>query len=314
MTDNNGNITCQFCNKIFSTKYNLIKHQKSTKYCLELQNVNIDFISCNYCNKNFSRKDTLENHLLVCKHTDVKFGKRDVINYKEIIEDQNKLLDKYKLEIIELGNKNKELEKYLVYVNLYEDERNKNKQLENTLENLASKAIEKAGNKTTNNIINNNKNKIIQSLKPLTEQHMKEQTKFLTYQNVKNGIDGIASFASNFTYKDRLYCSDVSRLSFIFKNEDDDIIKDPEGIEITNKFIEINREELLRLLEEYFLFIVEKLDKDCDTIEYKYWASRREEVIATRSAIKNGNGESNKEYYSQFRKSFLSALSELVKR
>jgi hypothetical protein len=59
---------CTFCKKVFSTKPNLINHQKTTKYCLQLQGrVNTNFL-CDYCNKHFTSQQTLNEHVLyTCK-------------------------------------------------------------------------------------------------------------------------------------------------------------------------------------------------------------------------------------------------------
>jgi len=62
---------CQYCQNIFGTKYSLKTHQKSAKYCLEIQkNANIDIVSdlsiCKACNKSFSSHN-FERHTLNCK-------------------------------------------------------------------------------------------------------------------------------------------------------------------------------------------------------------------------------------------------------
>lgn len=187
----------------------------------------------------------------------------------------------------------------------------KNEKLEDELKFLASKAIDKAGN-TINTT--NNKNQYYNQLLPLTQDYMNDQRQFLTFNNVKNGAHGLAHFASNHTFKDRIFCSDKSRLNFVFKNENDVIIKDPEGIEITKKFIEINREELLRLIEEYLNYITTEIMKDIGNDMYKFWAEKREEFISIRSAVLKGNVCENKESYCEFKRNFLLALSNLVPR
>lgn len=311
---------CTFCNKSFINKYNLQRHQNTSKKCLNVQDKKeeeyLEF-DCMYCSKLCSSKCNLESHMKNCKaklsinikDTSNKYENlfKEYENLKKKFEEVERQKNFFEIKFMTEEENNKKL------AEIYKKLEDKYDAILSNYQELTSKAIENTGNKTTNNIINN-KNRIIQNLQPLTREHMQEQIQHLTFNNVKNGAHGIAHFASNYTFKDRIVCSDVSRLNFVFKNEDDVIIKDPEGVEITKRFIEINREELLRLLEEYFNYIVIELEKDLDAVEYRYWADRREEVIATRSAIRKGNVQDNKEYYDEFRKNFLSALSKLVPR
>ena len=58
------NTTCEHCNKIFSTKSNLVKHQTKTRKCLTIQNkVPETVYSCIYCKKEFVSKDAYNSHL-----------------------------------------------------------------------------------------------------------------------------------------------------------------------------------------------------------------------------------------------------------
>ena len=62
---------CEYCKNIYSSKSVLIKHQKTTKKCVEIQkNINKEIINieynCKYCNKNFTLKQTLQKHENTC--------------------------------------------------------------------------------------------------------------------------------------------------------------------------------------------------------------------------------------------------------
>jgi hypothetical protein len=83
---------CQFCKKEFSTKPNLVNHQKTAKFCLNIQGkVNTSF-SCDYCNKIFTSNQTLNDHLL---HTCKKHKKSEKNYYEEKIKDyQEKIREK----------------------------------------------------------------------------------------------------------------------------------------------------------------------------------------------------------------------------
>ena len=75
--------TCEFCNKSFSTKSNLNYHQKTTKYCLDIQGKSEDceeFI-CEYCNKTFTIKSSLLRHLNICSTKDeIELNELDKMN------------------------------------------------------------------------------------------------------------------------------------------------------------------------------------------------------------------------------------------
>lgn len=307
-----SDFTCIFCNKNFTSSSNLNTHKKYAKYCLEIQKKELEF-QCEFCLKKFNRRDVLNQHLPKCK-TKEKFENQNILN--EIFETKNTISELK----INLEEKDKEINKLKLELMCKHDDISKleeqNKKLENQLKNILDKAIDKinvTNNSTsTANIIN--KNQIYNNLEPLTTEYMREQTKFLTYNNVKNGAHGIAHFASNHTFKDRLFCSDKSRLNFVFKNDEDLIVKDPEGVEITKKFIEINREELIRLVNEYLNYINSELMRDIGNDMYKFWASKREEFISIMSAVMKGNVAENKESYKEFKKNFLIALSDLVPR
>ena len=128
---NSDNIRkCEFCKKEFSTKKNLNTHQKTTKYCLEIQKnmneiTNIDIESnlhnCEFCNKKFNLKCSLNRHLESCKEKiDFDLKKRnDIIKELEIkekvdfeLKEKNNLIEKLENELLEykIGNRYKDEE------------------------------------------------------------------------------------------------------------------------------------------------------------------------------------------------------------
>ena len=58
---------CHYCKKIFNNKYTLGQHQKTAKYCLELQGTTNTSFTCSYCNKNLCTNDKLYTHYQSCK-------------------------------------------------------------------------------------------------------------------------------------------------------------------------------------------------------------------------------------------------------
>lgn len=63
---------CEFCNKTFSGKSTLIKHQRSVKKCLEIQEqrglvIKRLIYTCTVCNKDFTSNNGLKYHNKSCK-------------------------------------------------------------------------------------------------------------------------------------------------------------------------------------------------------------------------------------------------------
>jgi len=78
MSESKEGIRCQFCNKTYSNQYNLSVHQKTAKFCIELQQKqklksvtsqegNNEQYICEYCNSVFTFKHVLQSHGLRCK-------------------------------------------------------------------------------------------------------------------------------------------------------------------------------------------------------------------------------------------------------
>ena len=85
--------------KEFSSKSNLNAHQKSAKYCLDLQGKKEKLFECEYCTKNFTQKQALIVHCNTCKEKDKKY-----LEHK---------FDKFDNENSRLKNQIEELKNYI---------------------------------------------------------------------------------------------------------------------------------------------------------------------------------------------------------
>jgi hypothetical protein len=94
-------LTCQFCNKQFKTKYLLHIHQTQTKYCLKIQEsqnsgkIISSLVTCVFCGKNFSSSH-FNRHELTCKKKNQFF--REEITRIKSEKDQEILILKMKAE------------------------------------------------------------------------------------------------------------------------------------------------------------------------------------------------------------------------
>jgi hypothetical protein len=267
---------------------------------------------CNLCSKTFARKSAYTAHTKLCSKTKEEYIK-ELKNCK--IELSRKIKD-HDQAILQLSIKTKELEtitnlynelkiKYDKTDNDYRDLVNNTTNSIKTIEQLASKAIENAGTKIVNNTSNNIQT-LYQNLKPITDDHLRQQSKYLERQHIRNGADSIAYFANEYSYKDRVVCTDVARRTFLFKDENGTVVKDPKGVQITRKFIENNKDELVKLLEEYSELYYEDVNRTWFTYEKK---CKRDECLY---AIKRGEKGSNMNYYNTFLKVFTSVLGRLT--
>lgn len=104
------NTTCEHCNKIFSTKSNLVKHQTKTRKCLTIQNkVPETVYSCVYCKKEFVSKDAYNSHLT--RHAiDPLFQseERNRVQKERHAEEIIKMNEKHLEEIIKMNEKHAE--------------------------------------------------------------------------------------------------------------------------------------------------------------------------------------------------------------
>ena len=85
---------CDFCKRTFSSKSNLLTHQKTTKYCIEMQGKQPTYFECEYCNKKFTSHQNQIEH--ACKEREREN------NIKQQKEFEQNIKSKYELKIQEL--------------------------------------------------------------------------------------------------------------------------------------------------------------------------------------------------------------------
>jgi hypothetical protein len=116
---------------------------------------------------------------------------------------------------------------------------------------------------TTNNIVN---------LISLTKDWLDDNAKNLTLEHIQRGPLGLAEFASENSFKNRVKCLDSSRQILQYKDEDS-IIRDKKGRKLAKKFFEsiqsqnddLIREAMGKILEE----MKEKPQEELDALSLK---------------------------------------------
>jgi uncharacterized C2H2 Zn-finger protein len=256
---------CQFCGNKFTNKSILNKHQKTAKYCLSLRNKeSTTSFKCEVCDKLFSLKDSYNKHCFTCHNYP------GVTKLKQIISDNiekiNAITISNKQYVNKLEEKELQLEKYEQTI----------KELQDKLENVAIKASQRPT--TRNTQINN----YIQQLKPVTDEHLLDSVSNLTIDHIIKGPEGYAAYALEYPLKDRVLCSDYSRRKVKFKNNDGQVITDPEMTTLAAKFFESIKEKNKELICKYANELKEKLGDEnvMDTVV---------KLFDYKSAVDNGS-------------------------
>lgn len=217
---------CEFCKKTLSTVSSLRLHQKSTKYCLKLQNkCNTMDYTCDYCTSSFQIKSILKVHQKTCK---IGIKQNNEINdlkqtCEKIIQDNDEIIHKKDDEINELKQ-------------LIQDKERQINELKHKYETLKRenviimedkvKLMDKLSIGTTNNTTNNNNTMIfLQNAEPISEDYIKDQVVKLTYDQHVRGIDGYVEHYDSIV-KNRIVSSDPSRNKIEYKTPEGQIVKE----------------------------------------------------------------------------------------
>ncbi len=219
---------CEFCHKMFSTKYKLKHHQQTAKYCLDLQGKHNDYI-CKSCEKHFSSQKYLGKHQDKCE---------TIQNIISRLETENKeLKDTIKQKAVmnkDLRSKNNESDKQIAVqaqqihdlTELTKIQAVNIQELQDKLKDVAVQGVKKHSVMTTNNIL---------KLEPMTQQWLVDQVQHLKLEHIKQGAVGYADFASQYSFKNRVVCTDTSRKNLKYV-ENGSVVKDIRGKKLAQLF------------------------------------------------------------------------------
>lgn len=243
---------CEYCQHIFTKKQSLDIHQKTAKYCLKIRGKKSVFV-CDTCDKDFTEKRNLENHKIKCR-----VGK----SFKELA-----------IENIRLSQ---EVLTYKEQIGKYEKIIS---ELQARLENIAIQGAKKSTT-TTHNTIN---------LQPLTKEWLDAQALLLTEEHLINGAAGLAQFAANNSLKNRVVCTDMSRKSLKYKENDGKVSKDPRGKKISKMFFESIETKAENIIPTIIEKIKEEMDDACEDTGNTFASvcNKMDEIINVKKGIKH---------------------------
>jgi hypothetical protein len=251
---------------VLTTLSSLKLHQKTAKYCLAKQNKIVEEYRCTFCNTSFTLKSSLHKHLRICKSNtpliqeqlhELDILKKELelslLREKEIekirfefdkkLSDKDMIISEQKIIIKELQ------ENYKKHIEM------QNKDLNDRIQSLAEKAIAKPS------IINKNittTNQVINNMMPITDEHLQEHVQNLNPLHVQNGASGYAKYALEYPLKDMILCTDFQRRNFKYKDENGNVISDPEMSKITKRLFSAIKDRNEELIKEYSAELEEK--------------------------------------------------------
>jgi hypothetical protein len=231
--------TCEFCNNQYKTISSLNHHKKTVKKCLILRDAlnTAQFFECKTCDFKTTLKNNFNSHK--CKLKDISEYKNIIYNLQEELALKNK-------KNTELEDENKEnKEKLNIAFQKIQKLKNKNISLkieikekvekqENQLFTLASKPT------NNTNIKIQNLTNVLTSL-DFKENSIKDKVdNNFTLEYLSEGIKGVAKFTKDHIInpsedgKQKYICSDPSRGTFKYKDENGVIQKDVKATKLKN--------------------------------------------------------------------------------
>ena len=248
---------CKYCKTIFKNNSNLIMHQKRAKYCLSIRNEENNSKFVCICSKTYTSKENLEYHQKKCKADEIETLKNTI---NKISEEKDKQIEK--------------LEKTI-------------KDLQNTIEKLATHAI----SRPTTSTIKNTQINYIQQLKPVIDDELKDNAENLTIDHILKGPEGYAQYALEYPLKDRVCCVDYARRKVKFKDDEGNVITDPEMSTLATKFFQSIKDKNKDLIFEYGTKLKDHLGDHLDDLI---------EILDYKSNVDNGADGSKTDFYHDF--------------
>lgn len=226
---------CEYCGKEFKTKYTLKSHLEKNKKCLNQRGLQpISEFVCSKCDFIFMFKTDLNRHEEICTRKKVETTTSVLLKEKE-----------------------KQIESLLQQL----------KEKDQIIKELAEKAISKP-TITNNNTTNHN---IVNNLQIISEEYIKDHAKNLTIDHIKKGALGYSEYFLEYPLKERIACTDYSRRKIKYKNEQGEIVTDPEMTTLSNLLFKSIKERNRELTIQYTNELTDKFKTASDPVQLSYF-------------------------------------------
>jgi len=138
------------------------------------------------------------------------------------------------------------------------------------IKELAEKAIANTKPTTITNNTNNTTN-IVNNLQIISEDHIKDQVKNLTLEHIKKGAIGYSEYFLEYPLKERIVCTDYARRKIKYKNENGEIVVDPEMTALSDLLFKSIKERNRELTVQYTNELTDKFKTAKDPTQLSYF-------------------------------------------
>ena len=126
-------------------------------------------------------------------------------------------------------------------------------------------------------------------MKPVTNDHLVKHASNLTLEHVQKGATGYAEYALEYPLKHRIACVDYSRRKIKFKDNDENVITDPEMVKLAPMFFDSIKNKSSELV-----YALNTPDMDSSMFEYVA------KMFGTNADVKNGSTGIKSEFFHDF--------------
>lgn len=301
---------CAWCDHVFSSKANLLNHEKTAKYCLKtrVDNVEENLSTCDICGKIYSQIGTLQKHYKKCsairdeKENKLIAAKNEVIikELEETNKTQQKLLKKQTKHIQQIEYKNLSYRKRIMAQK--EEIRTLRSKLDHEQGVLIGYKESKPPTIVNNTIINNKLKMVPTSkIKPFTTELIEANSETYTYDQFIDMKDGLISHLLQTTvFEDedgRIHknyvCTNRARNTFHILLSADDWKLDPGAYEIHNYL-----DSLRPFAEEHykqFKVFFDSIKYGDDKADIQYYKEHGIKLLDFIKAFREGPCDANRE-------------------
>ena len=233
--DKKDNNTCEYCGKEFKTKYTLKSHLEKNKKCLNKRGLQpVSEFVCTKCDFIFMFKADLIRHEEICTRKKVETAT------SALLKEKDKQIDLLLQQL---------------------------KEKDQIIKELAEKAISKP-TITNNNTTNHN---TVNNLQIISEEYIKDHAKNLTIDHIKKGALGYSEYFLEYPLKERIACTDYSRRKIKYKNEQGEIVTDPEMTTLSNLLFKSIKDRNRELTIQYTNELSDKFKTAKDPVQLSYF-------------------------------------------